>query len=88
MKILHVLKEDDKDNHLYNELEKRAKQIKPFRHPQDIAFFGTGLSTNTLGEKGYGELRALSPRPEGFVKERNKAQTEGTSCQESAFAKA
>lgn len=36
------------------------------RDPFIAAFFGefVGSSTNTLGEQGYGELRALSPRPE------------------------
>lgn len=37
---LHMLKDDDRDTHLHNELKKRAKEIKPFRHAQDVAFFG------------------------------------------------
>lgn len=37
---LHVLKDDECDGHMLSELRKRAKQIQPFRHWQDIAFFG------------------------------------------------
>lgn len=41
-KSLHVLKDEDDgyEVHLHNELRKRAKEIKPFRHWQDVAFFG------------------------------------------------
>jgi predicted ArsR family transcriptional regulator len=41
-KSLHVLKdnEDGYEVHLRNELKKRAKEIQPFCHWQDVAFFG------------------------------------------------
>lgn len=45
-------------------IEQLAAQSQPFRDPMIWALFGEGSSTNTLGEQGYGELRALSPRPE------------------------
>lgn len=37
---LHFLKDDESDGHMLSELRKRAKQIQPFRHWQDVAFFG------------------------------------------------
>jgi hypothetical protein len=37
---IHILKDDECDGHMLSELRKRSKQIQPFRHWQDVAFFG------------------------------------------------
>lgn len=64
---LGALDDDGYEVHLRNELMKRAMEIKPFRHWQDVAFFGevkSGLSTNTLEADGYGKGKFAPSRPE------------------------
>lgn len=37
---IHTLDDEGYEVHMHNELRKRAKEIQPFRHWQDVAFFG------------------------------------------------